>query len=491
MQTILKSYLRRLTNLSGNSRSILLTRLLADQFIDIHDFNFALNEPSFKIISDLMARKGKIPLCDIQNSRDEDSNRLSTRLRKLKRIEHLVFEERGARDLYIGWPMAKGKFSDGTLTRCPLMFFPVTLEQDVNLWYLQIRKDVNITLNKSFLLAHAFFNQQKANDELLERVFDDFDKESKGFRTELYELLKSSGLEINFNQDNFIDELTPFENLKRQELEESERDGQLKLYPQAVLGIFPQAGSYLVPDYLTMLEDPRLKSMEEFFMDRNLDKEENSDKYYYRFLKRVREDQTFTPFKMDAYQENALKAVKKGNSVVIQGPPGTGKSQLICNLICDYIALGKNVLLVSQKRAALDVVFARLKEKQLGDFIGLLHDFKNDRKPIYEQLASQVDQLESYLSRNNGLDSIQLERIFLQTSRRIDQLSDELEEFKEALFNDQECGISVKEMYLTSSPHQPAITLNQEYRDITFKNVDSFLNQLKAYTKYAENHFQD
>ena len=183
MQTILKSYLRRLTNLSGNSRSILLTRLLADKFIDIHDFNFALNEPSFKIISDLMARKGKIPLCDIQNSRDEDSNRLSTRLRKLKRIEHLVFEERGARDLYIGWPMAKGKFSDCTLTRCPLMFFPVTLEQDVNLWYLQIRKDVNITLNKSFLLAHAFFNQQKANDELLERVFDDFDKESKGFRT--------------------------------------------------------------------------------------------------------------------------------------------------------------------------------------------------------------------------------------------------------------------------------------------------------------------
>ncbi|MEQ6120567.1 AAA domain-containing protein [Reichenbachiella sp. MALMAid0571] len=485
MKTILQSYLRRLTNLSGNSRSILLTHLLADQFVDIHDFNFALNNPSFEIISDLVARKNKIPLCDIQNSRDEDSNKLSARLRKVKRIDRLVFEERGARDLYIGWPFVKGKFSDGTLTRCPLLFFPVSLDHDDKQWYLQIRKDVNITLNKSFLLAYAFFNGQKANEELLDRVFDDFDKESKVFRTELYELLKASNLEVNFNQENFIDELKAFENVKRRELEDSEKNGQLKLFPQAVLGIFPQAGSYLVPDYLTMLDSPSLTSMENFFLERNLDEEENSDQNHYRFLKKVREDQTFTPFKMDAYQENAVKAIKKGNSVVVQGPPGTGKSQLICNLISDYIARGKNVLLVSQKRAALDVVFERLKEKELNDFIGLLHDFKNDRKPIYEQIAIQVDQLDNYISRNNGLDSIQLERNYLQTSRRIDQLSEELEEFREALFNDKECGLSVKEMYLTSSPHQPAIPLNQEYRDITFTNVNSFLNQLRAYAQYA------
>ena len=65
---------------------------------------------------------------------------------------------------------------------------------------------------------------------------------------------------------------------------------------------------------------------------------------------------------MDAFQENALKAVKKGNSIVVQGPPGTGKSQLICNLISDFIARGKRVLVVCQKRAALDVVYNRLSD---------------------------------------------------------------------------------------------------------------------------------
>lgn len=485
MKNILRSYLNRLTNLSGNSRSMLLPKLVAEQTIDIHDFDYALNEPSFGIIEKLLARKNKTQLCEIQNSRDESNNRLSSRLRKLNRAEKLIFEERGAKDLFVAWPFVKGKFSDGTVTRCPLMFFPVALEFDESHWYLNIRRDVNITLNKTFILAYAYFNNLKPDEELLERVFDDFDKDSKGFRTDLYELLKESNLEINFNQENFQDVLASFKNYKRNELDENEKNGELKLHPEAVLGIFPQAGSYLVPDYLTMLEDPRLTDMESFFVDRNLDEEISEDKSYYRFLKKVREDQTFTPFKMDSYQENAIKAVKKGNSVVVQGPPGTGKSQMICNLISDFIARGKNVLLVSQKRAALDVVFERLKEKQLNDFIGLLHDFKNDRKPIYEQIAGQIDRLNDYVSMNNSLDSIPLERTFLKVSRRIDQIEEELEEFKIALFDTTECGVSIKELYLDSNPNEEFVTLNQEYRSFQFLDIDGFLNKLKSYASYA------
>ena len=486
MREILQSYLRRLTNLSGNSRSIFLPKLPVGQFLDLHELDFALNEPSFKILEEIIARKAKIRLCDIQNSRDQDSNRLSQKLKQLKREDHLIFEERGAKDLYVGWPIVKGKFSDGTLVRCPLLFFPVALDSDKKEWTLISRKDVNVTMNKSFLLAYAYFNNLPANETLLERVFDDFDKESKGFRTDLYELLKEENLEVNFNQDNFSDQLKNFEAYKREELEQKEKDGELKLFPQAVIGIFPQAGSYLVPDYLTMLDHPKLNSLEEFFAERNLDEEKSDDTSYYRFLKNVKEDQTFTPFKMDAYQENVIKAIKKGNSAVVQGPPGTGKSQLICNLVADYIARGKNVLVVSQKRAALDVVFERLKEKDLNDFIGLLHDFKNDRKSIYEQLEGQIDRLEDYQSVNNSLDAIQLERNFLKTSRRIDQLDEELSEFKESLFNESECGLSAKELYLTSDPHALAVSLNLVYRDFRFDDLDDIKRKLDTYCRYGE-----
>ncbi|MFY0628242.1 MAG: DUF4011 domain-containing protein [Reichenbachiella sp.] len=485
MKKILQSYLRKLTNLSGNSRSILLLKLLSEQFIDLHAFNYALNEPSFKILEGLLGRKTKIPLCSIQDSRDSDSNKLSARLKKLNRIDHLVFEERGARDLYVGWPFVKGKFSDGTITRCPLMFFPVAIDSDKKNWNLVIRKDVNVTMNKSFLLAYAYYNNVKPNENLLDRVFDDFDKESTGFRTDLYELLKEENFEINFNQENFQNELQSFHKMSRSEIEDQEKEGELKLYPQGVLGIFPQAGSYLVPDYLAMLDQPH-KSLEDFFLERNLDENEDDDSSYYRFLKKVKEDQTFTPFKMDSYQENVIKAIKRGNSAVVQGPPGTGKSQLICNLVSDYIARGKNVLVVSQKRAALDVVFQRLKEKQLGDFLGLLHDFKNDRKPIYEQIEGQISRLEGYIGMNNSLDTIQIERNFLKTSRRIDQLDEELDEFKAALFDEKESGLSVKELYLTSSPHEQFFPMNLEYRKFNFLEIDEFIQKLLSYANYAK-----
>ena len=57
----------------------------------------------------------------------------------------------------------------------------------------------------------------------------------------------------------------------------------------------------------------------------------------------------------------AVAQARAGDNFVIQGPPGTGKSQTITNLIADYVARGQRVLFVCQKRAALDVVHARLR----------------------------------------------------------------------------------------------------------------------------------
>lgn len=489
VQDILKAYLRRLTNLSGNNRSLFLLRLVSDQFIDLHDFDFANGQPSFQLMADLIAQKKDIKLCDNLDTRDESNNKISQRLKKLHRVEKSIFEERGAKDLYVGWPFVHGKLMDGTEIRCPLLFFPVGIELKENRWVLNLRRDVNLTLNKTFLLAYAHFNQVKLDDDLVERVFDDFDKDAKVFRTELYELIKESSLELNFNQDLFADKIATFGTFKKSEFGKNHKQGELKLMPEAVLGIFPQAGSYLVPDYVRLIEQSDINSLEQFFTSRTVDREEvdlSKHSEAYRFLDKVKEEQTFTPFKLDAYQENAIKAIKKGNSVVVQGPPGTGKSQLICNLIADYIARGKSILLVCQKKAALDVVFERLKEIDMQQFIGLMHDFKNDRKTIYEQLSDQIDRLDDYEHRNNSLDTIQLERQFLKVSRRIDQLAEELGEFKFALFDEAECGKSVKELYLTSDPNGESINAKQYYKDLSYEKIDAFKSKLRQYATYGE-----
>ncbi len=487
MKQILQTYLKRLTNLTGKNKSLFLLKLPVGRFVDVHDFDFLENRPSFDIIRGLISGKSAVPLTPVADSRDAHVNEMSLRLKKIRRLDEYVFEERGSRDLYVGWPFIRGKFSDGTPVRAPLLFYPVELTIHDKHWVLRPRNDVNITFNKSFLMAYSYFNKTVLDDDFVEKVFNERGKDSKVFRTELYNLLKDSPVEVQFNQENFLDVLQKFRIFKKPEYEAVHKPGELKLYPEAVLGLFPQAGSYLVPDYLLLLEENRYDDIEAFFLKRTRAEDADPSRHspeYFQFLKKVREDETYTPFKLDSYQENALKAVKRGNSVVVQGPPGTGKSQLICNMIADQIARGKNVLLVCQKRAALDVVHERLKRQKLSDFTALVHDFKNDRKSIYEQIERQIGGLHNFRQMNNNLDTIQMERTFRQSSHKIDQITEELEEFKSALFDEEDAGISVKELYLTSDRKAGTIPLNQEYRSFTFDKVQEFVDKLKVYFEY-------
>lgn len=479
---ILNSYLRRLTNLSSTNRSIFLPRIGSEQFIDLHYLSQLNSEKSFSIIEALLAGKPKA-LCPVVDSRMEISNEASQKIKRLQRLDRLIFEERGSKDLHLGWPFIRGKFLDGTMVRCPLLFIPVAIEQDGKNWAIKVREDADITLNKSFLLAYSFYNKIKTEEFLLDETFEETDRDSTVFRTALYQLLQKSSIDINFNPDNYRDELDFFKSYTKQEFDEQHGNGELKLFPEAVLGIFPQAGSYLVPDYVDLIENHKINSLEEFFIGKN--QAEQQSLLFSNFIPLVREEKLFTGYPQDAWQENIVKAVKIGYSVVVQGPPGTGKSQLISNLICDAIATGKKVLVVCQKRAALDVVYGRLKELQLADFLALVHDFKNDRKQIYAKAARQIERVEEYKSKNNSLNSIQMDRRFLQVSHRIDQIVEDLDEFKKTLFNDTECGVSVKELYLRSNPTEPTINLKQEYQNFPVNSINSFLTKLKSYAHYA------
>jgi hypothetical protein len=479
-KSILSTFLRRLTNLTGSSRSLLLLRLHAEQLLDIHDFGFLAGHRAFEIVNALIAGQSKI-LCPVLDSRMEASNVVSKKVKRLQRVDRFIFEERGSNDLHVGWPFVRGKFADGTLTRCPLLYFPVRLTQIGANWVLEPRKDAGVTLNKSFLLAYSLYSQVALDEELLDTNFEEFDTDSTVFRTQLYQLLRDK-IELNFNPENFQDDLIPFTLYKKSEFEEQHRHGELKLFPEAVLGIFPQAGSQLVPDYVQLIESNTFHDLEGFFAEK-IGQGEQSSGVGGRQV--VSEERLHTPFTLDAYQESAVHAVKHGRSIVVQGPPGTGKSQLIGNLMADALASGKRALLVCQKRAALDVVFSRLSEIGLSDFLGLVHDFRNDRKEIYNKIAQQIQGIEDYKKQNRSVDVIQTERRFYQLCRRIDQISEELEEFKFALFDDTECGLSVKELYLTSDLLAPSINIRQDYQHFNFSEVPGIARRLRVYFKYA------
>ncbi len=89
----------------------------------------------------------------------------------------------------------------------------------------------------------------------------------------------------------------------------------------------------------------------------------------------------------DSSQTVVIEEVRRGRNLVVQGPPGTGKSQTIANLIGMAVAMGKKVLFVAEKMAALEVVYDRLDRLGLRAVCLELHSHKANKKAVLDELA--------------------------------------------------------------------------------------------------------
>lgn len=138
----------------------------------------------------------------------------------------------------------------------------------------------------------------------------------------------------------------------------------------------------------------------------------------------------------DTTQGSAVALSRTGMSYIIQGPPGTGKSQTITNLIADYIVRGKRVLFVCEKRAAIDVVYHRLKEQGLGELACLIHDSQADKKTFVMDLKQTY---ESFIDHRGGrLDKWRKKRLKLIDSVR--EALGPIEQYNEAMLATPEVG---------------------------------------------------
>ena len=100
----------------------------------------------------------------------------------------------------------------------------------------------------------------------------------------------------------------------------------------------------------------------------------------------------------DSSQIEAIEMAKAGYSFVLQGPPGTGKSQTITNIIAECLADGKKILFVSEKQAALNVVYDKLKKAGLSEFCLELHSHKANKKAVIEELCHTLNMEKTEIS---------------------------------------------------------------------------------------------
>ncbi|MGE5187463.1 MAG: DUF4011 domain-containing protein, partial [Betaproteobacteria bacterium] len=103
-------------------------------------------------------------------------------------------------------------------------------------------------------------------------------------------------------------------------------------------------------------------------------------------------EKTYQVLDADSSQRVSIEYALRGQSFVMKGPPGTGKSQTIANIIAECIANGKSVLFVSDKMAALEVVYKRLSEVGLAHFCLELHSSKANKQQVVAELKRSLDE---------------------------------------------------------------------------------------------------
>lgn len=485
MKEILYKYRERLINLSGRNRSLVSMTLPKKRAFDIlklsevkegieHEIlqwlltrdekKFQLLEDSYEVVNDRKDELKKRMLQDkkreIEKLKEENlekeiyeeslsklQERLSIRLEQelalinalgekivefslsLKSLHKEIndlHKETGRYELYIGYPFIEGKFKDGTVVRAPLALFPVKVIRNGDQWYAENITERAVLLNKVFLLAFSKHNEIK-----LQSLDTEYEEIEADFIANVIEDLKVKNVVINYEEGSPI----KFIDYKKDTFPKY-NFGELNVKQYIILGQFPISNS-IYNDYIELENIDFENELLEQLLKSNAEEVSISEEQEEHGKLSFSEKDLFLVSPLDYSQEKAVQRVNETKQLVIYGPPGTGKSQTIANIIGDALAKNKTVLMVSQKRAALDVIYNRLAE--LNEKTVLIHDGNGAKKNFYSLVAAALEEAEAK-------DSRYIEEI-LKAAKEIDNKIELLESIGEILHSERSYGLTLQEMY--------------------------------------------
>lgn len=149
------------------------------------------------------------------------------------------------------------------------------------------------------------------------------------------------------------------------------------------------------------------------------------------FNTEVKEKDRYTVVAIDPSQEKAVLQSRLNPGIVIEGPPGTGKSQTIVNIIADCIGRKEKVLVVSQKRAAIQVIMKRLEAVGLDKRMMAITDISSDRQATISSVREQIPNFLKKDEHQSLLNELEIQRN--NVTNQIDRIESELDSIAAAV----------------------------------------------------------
>lgn len=283
------------------------------------------------------------------------------RLKELYRLAKLDLEESGVNMLFLALGFLEWKIDDNDdqSYRSPILLVPVRLERrSISDGIRMARLDDDTVLNAT-LLEHlrCQFGIEVAGVDPL--PIDD------------------SGVDVSQIMDRFRAAI---------------RDKKgWSVVEEALLGQFSFGKFVMWKDMTTRMEDFRKNKLVSHLIGGGGFYEDGVEVFPPKEISRYNDwNSLYCPMSADSSQLTAVLYSAMGKSFVLHGPPGTGKSQTITNIIAHNMALGRKVLFVSEKKAALDVVHRRLSSIGLEPFCLELHSNKTGKADVLAQFSAAL-----------------------------------------------------------------------------------------------------
>jgi len=488
-----KYYQDKLLQVTQKNRSVLLKKIYNKHNFDLTQLEKIREGAIEKIVSKTIKNIGatlndkkdegesqNILLDSIEND-DADSAR--SKLRTLSRNLMQIEEETGQQTGYLGFPFLQGHPNPEFYIRGPLVLFPISLEYKRQAknggWFLHFA-DKRPILNGALIAAlkkkggyQLPENYEETFDDLIEDLSNGQDENPEQyFFKKVNDWIKTI---IPIDETKNQIQTVPLDPLSREDLEKLEKQ-QFHLVNYKILGNFPQADNEIYKDYNELIKNANLLDVGvigELIDVGDPDRETFDSGDPQIDIDNTKDIELNTILASDSSQDEVILESKNSDLVVVRGPPGTGKSQVIVNLISDALTNNKKVLVVCQKRAALEVVKQRLGQVGLDRYVVFLEKELDDRLKMYSQLYGIIEEEPKPMSYSElTVDEI---------SAKIDGCVQYLAGLGKALRKEYFGGASAHKIYSKSDgTYNPVLDLSSAELVIGWTELESYMQKIQG-----------